>query len=1013
MRARLRRRCALDAVSAARRGLGAPTRGLLHPVALHLALQVRVLLLQEAHLVLNLILLLGELPLQRRDPFVHVPADLLLHGPVAHRALIPGRGRRRFRLRLVLRRRLLLERLRQRAPRALGGGRGHDRLPVLVLLALQLDLPPDLFQFPALLLQLLPLLLALAVQLELSPPLPLLLLGLQARLLALPLLLACPVLRLEPGALLLQALPVELELRPLLALALLLALPPLLLERPLLALPLLLLLPPLLLEALPLLLALALRLPPLLGIPGALPRHVEPRADAPVQECGAPENRGQALAAPQARRPPERVLQPDGVEGAAEPPADREAAIADPLPRVPEAHREARGHHGNLADRPRRPLLVHARNEPRDVEAELDRTDGPDPALPDDPAHNLREGLRLGPRAAGAHVLQGPELPGLEEEAGHAQDPLLPRHLVGEHQRLDEGAHAVALEVFRQEVLEARGDLFERATVRVAAVHQLHELDGAALNDLVEHELLLEDARLLFLIRLEAPDVVQVAGAERAEEGLEVLHVLLADGPEERLPLVLLAQRPHEGEPRLAQELLALGEEPVVVLVQPALRAILNAARIVPDDEALVHRWPGAAPPLVRHLQLLQDVLPLRVLRRLLHSLHAEPLVAGGVEALGELLAVVVEAVEDLGDAVDDGLRVREGQRAPGQALALVEALLRDEDVLDEVLLQPLVRQVDAELLEGVPLEPLEAVDVQDADVAQLAPAAVRRGRRPRALGPQLAEGVVDGLDGALEEPLVEGLDEAVQGLAELRLAPRHLVEGVPARDRDLLALQRGAEAVRVHAEQPRGPLDALVVDLHGSGVVLLPVRRPRRGLLVLGDVPEVHEPGQDLEDRVDGLAVVAHGPQRVAEPPEVFGVPALALWRREAAEHQAVLAVPLKLELRELLVAEAGKHLVETVVCPLALAVDHDAGALQEVRGDVRVHEGARLVEVHPVELPEARGVRVPHRGGVSEGLQDRLRLEHARLDAVGQLRGGARGIRQVVHDDLGRLCLPGPALA
>mmetsp|Transcript_94184 Transcript_94184/g.266540 ORF Transcript_94184/g.266540 Transcript_94184/m.266540 type:complete len:245 (+) Transcript_94184:1095-1829(+) len=222
MRARLRRRCALDAVSAARRGLGAPTRGLLHPVALHLALQVRVLLLQEAHLVLNLILLLGELPLQRRDPFVHVPADLLLHGPVAHRALIPGRGRRRFRLRLVLRRRLLLERLRQRAPRALGGGRGHDRLPVLVLLALQLDLPPDLFQFPALLLQLLPLLLALAVQLELSPPLPLLLLGLQARLLALPLLLAQPVLLQQLLAFLLEAAALLLDLIPLPALLLLL-----------------------------------------------------------------------------------------------------------------------------------------------------------------------------------------------------------------------------------------------------------------------------------------------------------------------------------------------------------------------------------------------------------------------------------------------------------------------------------------------------------------------------------------------------------------------------------------------------------------------------------------------------------------------------------------------------------------------------------------------------------------------------------------------------------------------
>lgn len=40
------------------------------------------------------------------------------------------------------------------------------------------------------------------------------------------------------------------------------------------------------------------------------------------------------------------------------------------------------------------------------------------------------------------------------------------------------------------------------------------------------------------------------------------------------------------------------------------------------------------------------------------------------------------------------------------------------EDVLVEVLLQPLVGQVDAQLLEGVDGEGLETVDVQDADHA-------------------------------------------------------------------------------------------------------------------------------------------------------------------------------------------------------------------------------------------------------------------------------------------------------
>jgi hypothetical protein len=37
--------------------------------------------------------------------------------------------------------------------------------------------------------------------------------------------------------------------------------------------------------------------------------------------------------------------------------------------------------------------------------------------------------------------------------------------------------------------------------------------------------------------------------------------------------------------------------------------------------------------------------------------------------------------------------------------------------ILHKELLQPLVRQVDTELLEGVDSQPLESVDVQDADV--------------------------------------------------------------------------------------------------------------------------------------------------------------------------------------------------------------------------------------------------------------------------------------------------------
>ena len=44
--------------------------------------------------------------------------------------------------------------------------------------------------------------------------------------------------------------------------------------------------------------------------------------------------------------------------------------------------------------------------------------------------------------------------------------------------------------------------------------------------------------------------------------------------------------------------------------------------------------------------------------------------------------------------------------------------LLALEDMLVELLLKPLISQVDAQLLEAVLLEAFEAVDIQDADAA-------------------------------------------------------------------------------------------------------------------------------------------------------------------------------------------------------------------------------------------------------------------------------------------------------
>mmetsp|Transcript_17422 Transcript_17422/g.38376 ORF Transcript_17422/g.38376 Transcript_17422/m.38376 type:complete len:1202 (-) Transcript_17422:85-3690(-) len=963
-------------------------RSLLLRVPSELGLEVEVPLLEQPHGLLDLLVLLLELQLQLLDPLL----DHLLSLLRENRRLL-GSWRAPDRV------------LCEAAGILLRGRLHHDGVAALLLLQLG-GLLRLLLQLQGLAL----LLHLLALQLH---RLALLLERLALQLLVLlPLLLKHPALLLR---LLLKRLALLLRLQPELLLLLLLLLLQLLLlglEACLLGRQVLPLHPlPLLLRGPLLLLASQLSLAPLLGLGGTLPGDGDPGLEARLQEGGPVQGRDHALAALRANLGPLPLGEADGVEGADEAAASGQPPLLDALLGSLDARQQARSHHGHLAQHLRGALHLDLRDELRDIEAELHRVHGAGPLLADDAAHDRGQLVRIRRHARVAHVLERLHLPGLQEEARHAKGPLLARHVVGQHQGLDEGAHAVALELLRQELAEARGDLLEAAAVRVAVVHDLDELDGAALHELLENELVLEVARLLLRVGLEAADVVQVAGAQRLEEGLQVLHVLLADGAEESLAAgVLLPEGLHEGQLGVADEGLALRQQAVVVLVQPALRVVLHHAGVVLDGEATVHTGTaghaGALP--AGHLELLEDVLARGVLLRLLDHLLAEVLVAGIADALRELLTVLVQRFEDGADAVGHRRGVRQVQTDPRQALALVERLLRDEDVLDEVLLEPLVGEVDAQLLEGIQREALEAVDVEDADVVPLALAGLVGHLRA-----ELLEAVVDALHGELEETLVEGLDEAEQRLAELRLAAGDLVEGVAAGDGHLLARQTGLELVRVHAQHLGSVADALLVDLHHLLVIVVRLLGVRD--LVLRDVAEVDDAGEDVQHGVDVGLLEADGLQAIAEPLEVLGVVLLGDLRRRGAVRQqpvALLGVEQELVLEPLL-ASAVEHLVEAVVGALAGAVHHDAGALQQVRGDARVHEGARAVEEDAVVLAEARGVRVPHGHRVAERLQDRLRLQDARLDLRGEVIRGPRGVGKVVHDDLGSLRLASAALA
>mmetsp|Transcript_61726 Transcript_61726/g.143614 ORF Transcript_61726/g.143614 Transcript_61726/m.143614 type:complete len:260 (+) Transcript_61726:1646-2425(+) len=212
-------------------------------------------------------------------------------------------------------------------------------------------------------------------------------------------------------------------------------------------------------------------------------------------------------------------------------------------------------------------LLVDLRKELGQVVAKTHCIASAAPALPDDAADNACELLCLGLGALKAHVLQRPQLPSLQEEPGHTQGPLIARHFIGKHQGLNEGTQAIALEALRKQAAKPRGDLLERAAVGVAVVHDLHELDGTALHDLVQDQLRVEVIRSLLLIGLEAPDVVQAASAERLEQALQVGNVPLGNGSGGGLAKVGLAQGAHQWASRFADQPLTLREQAVIVFV--------------------------------------------------------------------------------------------------------------------------------------------------------------------------------------------------------------------------------------------------------------------------------------------------------------------------------------------------------------------------------------------------------------------------------------------------------------
>jgi hypothetical protein len=245
-----------------------------------------------------------------------------------------------------------------------------------------------------------------------------------------------------------------------------------------------------------------------------------------------------------------------------------------------------------------------------------------------------------------------------------------------------------------------------------------------------------------------------------------------------------------------------------------------------------------------------------------------------------------------------------------------------------------LVGEVDEELLEGVVLEGLEAVDVQHAHET-----------------PALVRG-----DGGVEPPHQPVEDARVDGLGQRVALVRRLARVVGLDQRlvpprvDLLGAERAAHLLGIEPQEARRQRQVLLRRrLH---------HRPALVCVLEAHVAQVQHRRDELEHGPLQARVDADGSHarlghlevvRVRLARDVRAVPV-----RQVAEAARPAGVVQAQVAEQLLVASADE-LVEDVEVALLLLLPHDARLLQQVVGDLRAHDPPRVAELDLHVLPEA----------------------------------------------------------
>eukprot|EP00754_Rhynchopus_humris_P010976 Rhum_TRINITY_DN14191_c0_g1::Rhum_TRINITY_DN14191_c0_g1_i1::g.71560::m.71560 len=522
--------------------------------------------------------------------------------------------------------------------------------------------------------------------------------------------------------------------------------------------------------------------------------------------------------------------------------------------------------------------------------------------------------------------------------------------------------------------LEACGELRKGRADGEAGLADLHSAEDTAGLQLRHHRAAVDKQRLLRRVRLHAADPVRGGAVDQVHE----LHQLAAEEATQRHGArVLLGLREDGRDQRVcgrAHQQLHRRLQRVPVLLQPALDGVVDARGVVVHDEGVL-----------RHLLLCKE----RVARAVLDHLRQETFV--GARPHG---ALVVEQGEHP-DAVHHQPQARAVVRA--LHLCYVNALrpalvhVLREDVVVVVVLQRLVRKVDAQLLERVVLEVLEPEDVEQPDPVLPSP-------RVRVL--------VDLLHLPPEHRVVQPLADrvtAVDGLCDGERLRHVAVAGLQGGGGQL-----GCEHALVHLPLLRAEVDERGTLGVGLGAVVVD------GLEAAAE--QVEDAGDGAPDAVDvaaGEAAVGHRSYTevvvlcVVDACDVDARAGIHVAHGDVRRRDAVPSRVLPLRAQ-----------VEGVVAPLVRVRRDDPALLQKVLDGVRPHKVAGFVELHLHELPESRRVVVPHSLRVAEALEhgrrlvdvegDLLRVLPVRLHAV-HAREGA----QVLHHNLRRLRLARPRLA